>query len=73
VVWDEEERVVPAYASGGDPLLGMKLLREHLLTLELVRGGAITVAPPRLRRPPGAASRWRRPRGRDGNGATRPA
>ena len=45
VVWDGRERVVRAYCLEGAPLLGMGLLHEHLLTIEVVEAGAVAVHP----------------------------
>ena len=44
VLW-EQERTVIAYASHGDPLIGMALLREMLVTMELTQDGNITIEP----------------------------
>jgi predicted aspartyl protease len=43
VVWDERKRTVPVYASRGGPLIGMKCLRKHLVTMELIPEGSITI------------------------------
>jgi clan AA aspartic protease len=43
IEWDGRRLRVPVYASRGEPLVGMKLLRGHLVTLELIRGGSITI------------------------------
>lgn len=45
VLWNGRPRTVPAYASEGASLVGISLLRGHLLTLELVRDGSITIEP----------------------------
>lgn len=44
VVWDQQERTVEVQASEGDPLLGMSLLLDHLVTLPVVDGGLVTIA-----------------------------
>jgi len=44
VEWHGKRRSVPAYiADGGEPLVGMKLLRGSIVTLELVEGGSVTI------------------------------
>ena len=45
VLWNGRPRTVPAYASEGASLVGISLLRGHLLTLELIRDGSITIEP----------------------------
>ena len=44
VIWDGRERTVEVQASEGDPLLGMSLLLDHLVTLPVVDGGLVTIA-----------------------------
>lgn len=39
MVWNEEERIVPAYVGSGEMLLGMALLRGSLGTFEFYPGG----------------------------------
>ena len=43
IEWDGRRRKVPVYASQGEPLIGMQWLSRHLLTLELVPEGSITI------------------------------
>ncbi len=43
IEWDSRRRSIPVYASRGEPLIGMKLLRRHLVTLELTPEGSITI------------------------------
>jgi clan AA aspartic protease len=45
VVWEGQERIVSAHATQGTPLIGMSLLYDHLLTMEVVDGGAVTIEP----------------------------
>jgi len=45
VDWDGQPRSVVVEAADGEPLLGMKLLRGHVLTIEVVGGGAVTIQP----------------------------
>lgn len=45
IEWEDEERALPTYASDSKPLLGAKLLRGSLVTLEYVSGGSVTIEP----------------------------
>jgi clan AA aspartic protease len=45
VEWDGQERVVPVHCLEGTPLLGMSLLWDHLLALQAVDGGSVSISP----------------------------
>ena len=45
VIWDGETRLVEVDAIDADPLVGMKLLSRHLLQIDVVPGGDVTIAP----------------------------
>jgi clan AA aspartic protease len=45
VDWEGRLRVVSVHAAQGAPLIGMSLLYDHLLTIEVVNGGALTIEP----------------------------
>lgn len=44
VVWDGRERWVVALATGGGALVGMSMLSECRVTLDVLEGGAVTIA-----------------------------
>lgn len=44
IVWDDQLRDVRVLAAGGDPLVGMALLRGYELTMEVVDGGVVRIA-----------------------------
>ena len=43
IVWDGVEREVVVDCMNGNPLVGMHLLYEHLLTVQVVRDGQVTI------------------------------
>jgi predicted aspartyl protease len=43
VIWDDEERIVPAFGADGDVLIGVQLMRESLIILEAIAGDAVTI------------------------------
>ena len=43
VIWDGQPRHVEAYSAAATPLLGMGLLHEHDLHVEVVEGGRVTI------------------------------
>ena len=43
VLWDGQERRIRADATGSTPLVGMLLLDEHSLNIEVERGGRVTI------------------------------
>jgi predicted aspartyl protease len=45
VTWDGADRGVLVLAADGDPLVGMSLLRGSRVTLDVVDGGPVTIAP----------------------------
>lgn len=45
VVWDGQARSFVIHCMEGTPLIGMSLLYDHLLTMEVVDGGPVAVAP----------------------------
>jgi clan AA aspartic protease len=45
VEWDGAWRAVLVSAVGDEPLLGMRLLAGHVLTVEVVPGGAVEITP----------------------------
>jgi clan AA aspartic protease len=45
VIWDGEPRAVLVHCMEGNPLIGMHLLHQQLLTVQVVRDGAVTVEP----------------------------
>jgi clan AA aspartic protease len=45
VVWDGQDRTIYIHCLEGSPLLGMFLLFDHLLTMEVVNNGPLTIAP----------------------------
>jgi clan AA aspartic protease len=45
VLWDGHPRDVVALAAEGSSVLGMSLLHGHLVTLEVVDGGQVVIAP----------------------------
>jgi clan AA aspartic protease len=45
VVWDGTPRQVSVLCAGGDPLLGMSLMWNHLLTMRAAEGGEVTLDP----------------------------
>lgn len=49
VIWNSQERLVSIHSAEGSPLIGMGLLYDHLLTLQAVNGGQVTIE--RLRLP----------------------
>jgi clan AA aspartic protease len=44
VWWDGQWRQTSAAAIGGDPLIGMRLLSDHRLTIDVIPGGAVVIA-----------------------------
>jgi predicted aspartyl protease len=44
VVWDGQPRTVPLHCLEGSPLIGMSLFYDHLLTMQVVDGGSVTIA-----------------------------
>ena len=45
VLWDGRPRHIKADATGSTPLVGMLLLDNHRLVMDVVRGGRVTVWP----------------------------
>jgi hypothetical protein len=45
VIWDGQARDVLALAADGCPFLGMSLLYGSVVTLHVVDGGLVTIAP----------------------------
>ena len=45
VEWDGQRLVVPAYEAGGSPLIGMRLLRDSHLSVDVVEGGRVEIGP----------------------------
>ena len=45
VIWNGEEKVVPAHEADATPLVGMRLLENHSLRMDIVIGGRVTVEP----------------------------
>jgi len=43
VIWDGQERTIVIHGVEGSPLLGMSLLYDHLITMEVVAGGSVTI------------------------------
>ena len=43
VTWDDDLRTVPAYGVSGGALVGMKMLRGNILTIEVEAGGEVTI------------------------------
>lgn len=42
--WDSRRRSVMAHCLEGDSLIGMALLKDYLLTVQVVDGGAVTIS-----------------------------
>ena len=45
VLWDGRPRHIKADATGSTPLVGMLLLDNHRLVMDVVRGGRVTIRP----------------------------
>jgi predicted aspartyl protease len=45
VIWDGQPRRIPVDATGSAPLLGQSLLRGYELTMQVVDGGSVRIAP----------------------------
>jgi predicted aspartyl protease len=43
VLWDGQERTVVVHCMEGSPLIGMSLIYDHLLTMQVVDGGDVTI------------------------------
>ena len=43
IIWDGQERLVVIHCVEGSPLLGMSLLYDSLLTMQVVHGGSVTI------------------------------
>lgn len=43
VIWDDEERIVPAWAADGGALLGIGMLMGSIGTFEFFEGGTLTI------------------------------
>jgi clan AA aspartic protease len=43
VDWDGQQRTIVVHCLEGSPLLGMSLLYDYLLTMEVVDGGTVTI------------------------------
>ena len=43
VDWDDREQAIMADAMGSTPLVGMKMLEGHRLTVDVLEGGAVVV------------------------------
>ena len=45
IFWHGQERIVPIYGVDSDPLVGMALLWNSRLTMDVVPGGVVTIVP----------------------------
>ena len=45
IVWHGQERIVPIYSVDSDPLVGMALLWNSRLTMDVVPDGVVTIVP----------------------------
>lgn len=45
VLWGGQWRAIEVAALGTDPLLGMELLRDHRLLIDVIEGGQLTITP----------------------------
>lgn len=45
IVWDGRDRTIIVHCLEGDPLIGMSLVYDHLLTMEARDHGAVTLMP----------------------------
>jgi clan AA aspartic protease len=45
VIWDGQPRTALALEADGGPLVGMSLLYGHVVTLQVLDGGFVTIAP----------------------------
>jgi clan AA aspartic protease len=43
VIWDGQEHPIVIHCVEGSPLLGMSLLYDYLLTIQVVAGGSVTI------------------------------
>ena len=43
ILWNGDWRIIPVQASEGDPLLGMALLHENFVSIEVISGGAVSI------------------------------
>jgi predicted aspartyl protease len=43
VIWDGQEHAIVIHCVEGSPLLGMSLLYDYLLTIQVVAGGSVTI------------------------------
>ncbi len=43
LLWDDNERTIPVFATGDFPLLGMKVLVGYRICLDMVDGGTVTI------------------------------
>lgn len=43
VLWDDQQRHIKADATGSTPLMGMAMLDNHNLTIEVVSGGPVVI------------------------------
>jgi len=43
VAWGDREREITVHCLEGAPLVGMRLLWDHLLTMQVTAGGALTI------------------------------
>lgn len=43
VVWDSQERTIPIYSMDSEPLVGMALLWNSRLTMEIVPNGTVSI------------------------------
>ena len=43
VIWDAQERAIIVHCMEGSPLIGMSLLYDHLLTMEVVDSGPVSI------------------------------
>jgi Predicted aspartyl protease len=43
VIWDRHEHTIVIHCVEGSPLLGMFLLYDYLLTIQVVAGGSVTI------------------------------
>ena len=43
VIWDAQERAIIVHCMEGSPLIGMSLLYDHLMTMEVVDSGPVSI------------------------------
>jgi clan AA aspartic protease len=45
VVWDGRSRTIEVEATDGSSLLGMSLMKDHQLWIQVIDGGSVTISP----------------------------